>query len=666
MLYKKGDPSDPSNYRPISLLDTDLKILTASLQKHSQTHFNKWFGSEQQGFLPGRWIHWNIRFLLDLLYGIRQPRFRGATNIKTQGLVLLKLDFRKAFDSVRWDYLRQVLSQISPASPELQVILDSIYVPHTATIIGDPSQRDAVIPINNGVKQGDCASPILFDLALEEFIKQLRQSEVRGLRKALLDIKALAYADDTLLLCELRSLPRLLDMLQQWSNVSGVHVNFHKSNALIIPADPAPNRPTPHQARISLDLRGIPHQTWSMDEDIDLGLYLGVPINTNPTVARDQLEMKLLAQMELAKVKATRARDYQSSDVRLRSRVATAMISSIPIYYLAAFKPSKAFLSKWKTLVSEYVYGKRHMRPSDLCSSLPVGSGGIKYWHPSYISKTMALYAIHKFLQSATPPWALMPSNYLLSHRCPVPLWWKHAFFSATTIGILPADTELTPRNFIQLKQALAKESHDSLYEKANEWWYQYCYKKPPLIRYFPMRPSALREWWRVPVPARVRDWGWLTLWGKNHGGANSLNHPQRCRACHKPTRDWWHWAKACVVHQSVMTIFATFPNCEHWEGLSVLYLWANALARLGSSLSVDMKHVVRVSYLAYLCWWSFHHLTEAPQEELATRRAKLSQEMPKLLRKLYHGDYQHLLDWTQEQTPALYGQNALPRPPAA
>jgi len=662
MLYKKGDPKDPANYRPISLLDTDLKILTASLQRHSQQHFDKWFGSEQQGFLPGRWIHWNVRFLLDLLYGIRQPRFRSATNIKRQGLVLLKLDFRKAFDSVRWDYLRQVLATISPDSPELQVILESIYKPHSATILGDPSREGANIPINNGVKQGDCASPILFNLALEEFLKQLRQSEVRGLRKAQLDIKALAYADDTLLLCELRSLTRLLEILQQWSNASGVQVNYQKSNALIIPADPSPaGGPTPHRARLELDDRGIPHQTWSIDEDTDLGLYLGIPINTNPVVSRDQLESKLLAQMELAKVRATRARDYQSSDVRLRSRVATAMISSVPIYYLAAFNPSKAFLSKWKTLVSEYIYGKRHMRPSDLCSSLPVGNGGIKFWHPSYISKAMALYAIHKFLDPSTPPWALMPSRYMLSHKCLTPLWWKHAFTSATSIGILPTGTPFNSRNFTLLKQALATESHDSLFEKATEWWYHICWKKPPLIRYFPMRPRALREWWRVPVPARVRDWGWLTLWGKNHGGANSLRHPERCRACHTPTRDWWHWAKTCVVHQAVMTTFITFPNCEHWEGLSVLFLWANALGRLGSDLSVDMKHVIRVSYLAYLCWWSFHHLTEAPQEELALRRAKLSRELPKLLKKLYHGNYQSILDWTQEQTPLLYGQGTLP-----
>ena len=659
MLYKKGNPSDPSNYRPISLLNTDLKLLTSHFNHKSAQHFDKWFGTEQQGFLPGRWIHWNTRFLLDLITNIRLKRFRAVTNIDDQGLILLKLDFKKAFDSVRWDYLREALTNLIPDSPELQAIVDTIYTPHTATILGDPTKPSPTIPVNNGVKQGDCASPILFNLALEEFLKQLRSSRIRGFRHNQTEVKSSAYADDTLLLSILNTFVALIQLLMAWSQASGVSINFEKSQALLIPPKINPEGRLQRIRQVLDDLH-IPHHTWSMTESIDLGLYLGIPINTDPVQARRDLEAKLLEQMKQAALKAQRAKDYQASDVRLRSRVATSMISSIPIYYLSALAPTKNFLHQWKKKVSEFIYGKRRMRPADVVASLPVGQGGIKAWHPDHVHVSMAIYSLHKFLAVTTPSWTLAPVMYTIASSCSKPPWWRQAFKCAREIGLLPPDTQLNTRSFLALRDIMRKETHDTLYEKVNEWWNNKHRCKPPLLRYFPMRPRSLREWWRVPIPARLRDWGWLTLWGKNHGGVNSLRSPEFCHACNRPTKDWWHWAKSCVIHNGLTALICRFEDCRHWSGLSALYLWANALSKLGSTLAVDIKHVTRVSYLAYLCWWAFHYISEASPETLPKKRDALARESPQLIKRIHDGHYQHVLDWTQEQTPTLYGQGTL------
>jgi len=662
MIHKKGDPSDPSNYRPISLLNTDLKILTSHLQKNTQINYTRWFGREQQGFLPNRWIHWNTRFLLDLLSNVRHPRFRSYSNINKSGLVLLKLDFRKAFDSVRWDFLHSTLLELDPPSPELQAIVDSIYKEHSATIQGPQGAPPVTIPINNGVKQGDCASPILFNLALEVFLRQLRVSTVQGLRlrRSHSDVKAVAYADDTLLICTLRSLPDMLRQLQNWSQISGVQVNHNKSRALLFP--PArQSQDRLRSAQDTLEALEIPTSLWSMKEDVDFGMYLGIPINTNPSRTRAELEDKLLKQLTQAIKQTKQAAPFQQSDVRLRSKLATAMISSIPIYYIAAVPFTKAFCDKWKSLVTEFIFGKRHFRPSNAAATLAVGYGGIKMWHPEQIQTAMMLYAMHKYHgPQPIPEWAFSQTRWMIRSDYDPPLWWRKAVQYAATVGIIPHGTKFSYHAFHTLITNLQKETHDTLYDKIDLWWISTHSKRPPLLSYFPCRPISLREWWRTPLPARIKDWGWLTMWAKNHGGANSLRFPKQCRACRKYTNDWWHWGKTCMVQTGLIQLISKFPGCEHWAGLSTLYLWGNALGKLGSIQSVDIKHVVRVSWLAYLSWWTFHFISEAPPGQARIKAMLIQDKAPRLVKRIYDGHFQYVIDWLQEQNPGLYGQGTL------
>ncbi|OWZ05784.1 Reverse transcriptase precursor [Phytophthora megakarya] len=60
---KGGDTSQPLNYRPIALLNTDYKILTRVLAWRVRTHTTQLFHRTQFGYAPGR----NIRDAIDLL-----------------------------------------------------------------------------------------------------------------------------------------------------------------------------------------------------------------------------------------------------------------------------------------------------------------------------------------------------------------------------------------------------------------------------------------------------------------------------------------------------------------------------------------------------------------------------------------------------------------------
>ncbi len=55
-IYKSGDRSQPANYRPITLLNADYKILARMLATRFAKAMTKSVGSEQSAFLPGRRI----------------------------------------------------------------------------------------------------------------------------------------------------------------------------------------------------------------------------------------------------------------------------------------------------------------------------------------------------------------------------------------------------------------------------------------------------------------------------------------------------------------------------------------------------------------------------------------------------------------------------------
>lgn len=96
ILKKDKDALNCGSYRPISLLNVDGKILSKILACRLETILPSIVATDQTGFIKGRHSFFNIRRLLNILYG---PTSSDIPEI------LLSLDAEKAFDRVEWDYL---------------------------------------------------------------------------------------------------------------------------------------------------------------------------------------------------------------------------------------------------------------------------------------------------------------------------------------------------------------------------------------------------------------------------------------------------------------------------------------------------------------------------------------------------------------------------------
>ncbi|KAJ1118887.1 hypothetical protein NDU88_007074 [Pleurodeles waltl] len=99
VLPKPGrDPLDVKSYRPLSLLNTDCKLLGKILANRLLPYLSDLIHHDQSGFVPGRNTFLNIRRLIRILHSTTETE-----------AVAVALDIEKAFDTLGWEYLIRTL-----------------------------------------------------------------------------------------------------------------------------------------------------------------------------------------------------------------------------------------------------------------------------------------------------------------------------------------------------------------------------------------------------------------------------------------------------------------------------------------------------------------------------------------------------------------------------
>lgn len=173
LLLKPGkDPVDPGVYRPISLLQSNIKILAKALAIRVNGVIASIVHDDQAGFTPNKSTAVNLR---RLFLNIQSQ----ANNMGNRAL--LSLDATKAFDSIDWNYLWSILLRFG-FGPNYISWVRLLYSQLQAAIrsFGSLSRN---FTLRRGTRQGCPLSPLLFALAIEPLVIEIRANQhITGFR----------------------------------------------------------------------------------------------------------------------------------------------------------------------------------------------------------------------------------------------------------------------------------------------------------------------------------------------------------------------------------------------------------------------------------------------------------------------------------------------------
>ena len=224
-LHKKGSTENVENYRGITLLSTVSKlfsnILNIRLDEWAENYHV--YIEAQAGFRKGMGTTDNIFILHSLI--------SHCVNEKKK-LFAAFIDFKKAFDFVVRDVLWYKLIQMGVRGKVLNIIR-SMYSNIKSRVKFDNIISDEFSSFL-GVRQGECLSPFLFSMYLNDLESVLIQKGAEGFDIGMLKLYLLLYADDIVIFAESRvGLQEGLDILAEYCKKWKLTVNIDKTKIMI-------------------------------------------------------------------------------------------------------------------------------------------------------------------------------------------------------------------------------------------------------------------------------------------------------------------------------------------------------------------------------------------------------------------------------------------------
>ena len=223
---KDKDLLDPASYRPISLLNTDYKIIAKILSNRLTKYLPKLIHNDQTGFIKNRQSVDNVTRLLSLIH-LAQKRQEAS--------LAITLDAEKAFDRLEWDFLFKVLEKYGLGLSFINWIKTLNTAPRAKVVTNN--QISAPFYLTRSARQGCPLSPALFILAIEPLAELIRKDpDINNFIVNQEEYKINLFADDVLIYLTnpFHSLHRLLFRLEEYGKVSGYKINQDKSEILSI------------------------------------------------------------------------------------------------------------------------------------------------------------------------------------------------------------------------------------------------------------------------------------------------------------------------------------------------------------------------------------------------------------------------------------------------
>ena len=377
------------NWRPISLLNVDTKIISKVLSGRIKEVLPSLISSNQTAYVDGRIISESGRLISDIL---------EITDLSKLNGILLTIDIEKAFDSVNHAFLISVLEKYGFGKNFLKWI--NVLLNNQESCVINGGFTTQYFKLERGTRQGDPISTYLFVLVLEiVFLLIQENKKIHGLNIFNHTFLHTAYADDTtFFLSNQQSVTEVIKAFEQFSLFSGLKPNKSKCEVAGIGA-----------------LKGVSVALCGM-ECIDLTTktikILGIHFSYNNNVKNNENFMKHIRKIEQV-LKLWRMR-YLSIEGKI-TVFKTLALSKIIHLALVTDVPKSTILALNKTQ-KEFIWKNSNpkIKHSTLCSNYE--KGGLK--NVDITSKIISLQCswIKRLFDKSDHCWKVIPLHLIKTY----------------------------------------------------------------------------------------------------------------------------------------------------------------------------------------------------------------------------------------------------------
>ena len=383
LLYKKGNKNHLDNWRPISLLNIDYKLVARVLTFRLKKVIHSIVSEDQFGFMKDRSAAECIRLVQDIIDYCQHTDTPG---------VVMSLDFKKGFDTIDHNFLFNLLQELKFKADFIRWI-KTLYRNANGRIIncGWISEN---FSIERGVRQGCPLSALLFIIVAEILAVRIKQSpKIQGIpvpyqnrnNMELKDIRIAQFADDTMIFANsAESVTEIMKEVELFGERAGPKINWSKSNFM----------------KFNLDIPDIGDKHFSENPIKCLGVHVG----------KNSCDLEALNwQGKIAKIKHTLDL-WKMRNLTLYGKVVVIkhLVTSQLVYMATAVPVPFEIIKKVNQLIYAFLWNSKREKVKRTVCHNPRIEGGLGMVDLHSKCRSLRLSWFQKYLSGEQRAWKFL------------------------------------------------------------------------------------------------------------------------------------------------------------------------------------------------------------------------------------------------------------------